>query len=59
MNRRNGVYAPHQATSDYAYRYRRAASEGRDEGGVTKEETIIRGIKRSNPSDAYRLSLYW
>ena len=43
VNRRNGYYAPYQSTPEYTYRYRRAASEDRDEGGVTKEETIMRG----------------
>ena len=54
VNRRNGIYAPHEATPEYAYRYRRAAPEGRDEGEVTKEETIIRG-ERPDPSVASNL----
>ena len=42
-NRRNGAYAPYQANPEYAYRYRRAVSEDRGEGEISKEEAIMRG----------------
>ena len=46
-NRRNGAYAPYQANPEYAYRYRRAVSDERGEGEISKEETIIRGKTES------------